>query len=185
VYPGQFVTSLESIKKSVGLGISTQNIRSALKRFEKLQFLTNKATKSGRVITLINWGDYQYKNNKVNKDANKEVTKTQQRGNKDLTPNNNDNNDKNIIYSDEFLTFWDLYPRKIDKKKSFILWKKIKPNISDCLSAIQVQKINRAELKRVGQFCAEWKHPTTWLNGECWLDEPIEIEPKSKKPGDF
>ncbi|WP_313264454.1 hypothetical protein [Enterococcus sp.] len=42
--PGQFVTSLESIKRKCGKGISMQNVRTALKRFEKYEFLTNKPT---------------------------------------------------------------------------------------------------------------------------------------------
>ena len=58
VNPGQFVTSLESIRKKTGKGISTQNVRSCLKRFQKLQFLTNEATKAGRMITIINWDSY-------------------------------------------------------------------------------------------------------------------------------
>ncbi|EPF5050210.1 hypothetical protein ACSSTF_004802, partial [Escherichia coli] len=41
--PGQFVTSLESIRKKCGKGISLQNVRTALKRFEKYGFLTNES----------------------------------------------------------------------------------------------------------------------------------------------
>lgn len=78
---GQFVTSLESIKECCGQGISIQNIRGALKRFEKFEFLTNKSTKTGRLITIANWTVYQ-----SDEDApTKKVTKTQQRPNKELT----------------------------------------------------------------------------------------------------
>src|SRR5690554_3954174 len=38
--PGQFITSLERIAKKSGKGISIQNVRTALKRFEKYEFLT-------------------------------------------------------------------------------------------------------------------------------------------------
>ena len=94
VFPGQTVTSIEKIAAKAGKGISTQNVRSALKRFEKFEFLTNKSTKTGRLITVLNWGLYQDTEKKPNKVPNKEVTKTQQRGNKEVTTNNNDNNDK-------------------------------------------------------------------------------------------
>lgn len=94
--PGQFVTSLDSIKKNAGDGISIQNIRTALSRFQKLKFLTNESTKTGRLITILNWDTYQSENNLPNKDTNKQVTKSQQRPNKDLTPNNNDKNVKNV-----------------------------------------------------------------------------------------
>lgn len=93
---GQFVTSLESIREASGKGVSLQNVRSALKRFEKLGFLTNKSTKTGRLITIVKWAQYQDIKNDTNIPTNKEVTKSQQRGNKEVTPNNNDNNETMI-----------------------------------------------------------------------------------------
>jgi len=80
--PGQFVTSIESIRLNCGKGISTQNVRSSLKRFEKLEFLTNESTKEGRLVTIVNWGLYQYDE----PSPTKLTTKTQQRPNKDPTP---------------------------------------------------------------------------------------------------
>ncbi len=90
VNPGQFVTSIGSIIKECGKGISTQNIRSALARFKKLEFLTNESTKTGRLITIINWGSYQHQDKK----PTKKPTDSQQRGNKEVTPNKNDKKDK-------------------------------------------------------------------------------------------
>jgi hypothetical protein len=95
VFPGQFVTSLEHITQAAGKGITIQNVRTALKRFEKLEFLTDGSTKTGRLITILKWHTYQVELKKGNKDTNKDLTKDQQRPNKDLTPNNNDKNDKN------------------------------------------------------------------------------------------
>lgn len=93
---GQFVTSISSIKDVCGNGISEQNVRSALKKFEeKFNFLTNKATKTGRLITIVNYDKWQGVESKANKETNKEVTKRQQRGNKEVTTNKNDKNDKN------------------------------------------------------------------------------------------
>src|SRR5690625_3339037 len=42
--PGQFVTSLGSIVKKAGNGISIRNVRTAIDRFEKYGFLTNEST---------------------------------------------------------------------------------------------------------------------------------------------
>lgn len=95
VKEGEFITSLEKITLMCGKGITTQNVRTSLKRFEKLQFLTNESTKQNRLIKIENWGLYQDKENQPNKATNKDLTKTQQRPNKDLTTNNNDNNDNN------------------------------------------------------------------------------------------
>ena len=93
---GQMITSLTSIKKHCGTGVSEQNVRGALKRFEeKFHFLTNKSTKTGRLITIENYSKWQDDTQESDKVTNKEVTKSQQRGNKEVTPNKNDKNDKN------------------------------------------------------------------------------------------
>ena len=97
VKSGEFITSLEKIVAKCGKGITTQNVRSALKRFEKLQFLTNESTKQNRLIKIENWGLYQDEENQPNKATNKEVTNDQQRPNKEVTTNKNDKNDKNIF----------------------------------------------------------------------------------------
>lgn len=63
------------------------------KEQQKLEFLTNESTKTGRLITILNWELYQQDYKKANKDSNKDLTNNQQTPNIDLTPNNNDNND--------------------------------------------------------------------------------------------
>lgn len=89
--PGQFITSLSSLKERAANNVTKQNIRTALSKLEKWGFLTNQATKAGRLITICNWEFYQKTENKTNKDTNKELTKKQQRYNKlptnILTPN--------------------------------------------------------------------------------------------------
>ncbi len=93
---GQFITSLESIASKAGKGISIQNVRTALNRFEKLKFLTNQSTKTGRLITIENWIVYQTDDDKTNKDTNKDLTKSQQTANKDLTTNKECKKEKNV-----------------------------------------------------------------------------------------
>ena len=83
--PGQFITSLEKIAEKSGKDVSIQNVRTSIKRFEKFGFLTNESTKAGRLITIVNWGIYQVNDEEPNKDDDKELTKSQQRANKELT----------------------------------------------------------------------------------------------------
>ena len=90
--PGQFVTSLDSIVKKSGEGVSIQNVRTALKRFEKYEFLTNESTNKNRLITIVNWGFYQSCEEESNKQTNKQLTSNQQATNKQLTTNKNDKN---------------------------------------------------------------------------------------------
>lgn len=139
---GQFVTSLESIRVNTGGTVSIQNIRTALRRFEKLGFLTNESTKTGRLITLVNWEQYQYTGEQTNKGTNKDLTKTQQRPNKDLTPREEGKKvrRKEDTISDEFeKEILRLYPGKKvkatrDKKLPKILKEYSKEEIIRCIS---------------------------------------------------
>lgn len=95
VEQGQFITSLDSIVAKSGKGITLQNVRTALKRFEKYEFLTNESTNKNRLITIVNWAFYQDPEDEPNKQNNKQLTSNQQAANKQLTTNKNVNNAKN------------------------------------------------------------------------------------------
>lgn len=57
--PGQFISSLSKIAKSCSKDVKIQSVRNALSILEKNDFLTNVATKTGRLITICNWEIYQ------------------------------------------------------------------------------------------------------------------------------
>jgi len=170
VEPGQFITSLDSLAKESGKGISTQNVRSAIKRFEKLDFLTNKSTKEGRLITICNWETYQQLKDEINKPDNKGLTNGQQRGNKVVTPNKNDNNDKNeTSINIPFDEFWNLYDKKMgDKSACEKKWQKLKDSDrSKIISTLPDFKQQFSE-KQYQPF------PATYLNQKRWNDEIIK-----------
>ena len=99
VESGQFITSLESLAKKSG--VSIRSVRTALANFEKLEFLTSKSTKTGRLITVVNWALYQHQENK----STNKSTNDRQRTDKEPTTNKNDKNDKKKTFSsdsDEF-----------------------------------------------------------------------------------
>lgn len=138
--PGQFVTSLESIVKKSGNGISIQNARSALVRFEKLEFLTNESTKTGRLVTIVNWELYQEYKNEINKDTNREVTKRSQRSNKEVTPNNNNNNNNN----DNNNYIYSVNPELEQTILDFIeMRKKIKKPMTEKAIELMLNKLNK------------------------------------------
>ncbi|MDQ0494027.1 hypothetical protein [Paenibacillus brasilensis] len=95
VEPGQFITSLDSLKETCASDVTTQNIRTALLKLEKHGFLTNESTKKNRLITVVNWGFYQGSSVDSNKEINRQPTNSQQTANKQLTTNKNDKNLKN------------------------------------------------------------------------------------------
>lgn len=88
--------------------------------------------------------------------------------------NDNVNVNENIyvhLHAQWFDAFWDLYPRKVNKKKSKEKFLKI------CKDEKIFNSIMRGLKKQMKSV--EWQndggkyipHPTTWLNGERWLDE--------------
>lgn len=101
---GQFVTSLPSIVRKSGKGITSQNVRTALKRFEKYEFLTDESTNKNRLITIVNWGLYQQEKDRVTD----ELTGNQQAANRQLTANKNVKNDKNVKKEDPVKQIKDL-----------------------------------------------------------------------------
>lgn len=115
--PGQFVTSLEAIVHHAGKGISIQNVRTALKRFEKYEFITNESTNKNRLITIVNWGIYQQDEDTPNKQTNKQLTSNQQATNKQLTTNKNDKKVKNDKkkYAEHVTLTSDEYNKLVDK----------------------------------------------------------------------
>ena len=100
--PGQMVTSLSSLAKKCGDGISVKNVRTALQKFENYGFLANQSTKTGRLITVVNWELYQGYDSTDGKDTGKEAAKSGQSTGKEAATNKNDKkdkNDKNILDS--------------------------------------------------------------------------------------
>lgn len=95
--PGQFITSLPSIAKLAGDGVSIRNVRTALKRFEEYEFLTDESTVNGRLITICNWERYQRGIEEGDRLTDRQVTDRWQTGDRRVTANNNNKKDNNII----------------------------------------------------------------------------------------
>lgn len=93
--PGQFISSLQSIADNCASDVKVQSVRTSLLKLEKWGFLTNKSTKTGRLITIIKWHTYQMIDDESNNQNNKQPTKHQQSSNKALTTNKNVKNVKN------------------------------------------------------------------------------------------
>lgn len=72
-------------------------------------------------------------------------------------------------YPDDFEEFWRTYPRREDKKKAFTVWQKALKGgaTADEIIAGAV----RYAKYRAGEPEQYTKHPSTWLNGDCWENE--------------
>jgi hypothetical protein len=49
------------------------------------------------------------------------------------------------------------------------------PPVQDLVSALEVQKVSDDWTKEGGRYIP---HPSTWINGEQWLNRPVEVAPK-------
>jgi hypothetical protein len=69
-----------------------------------------------------------------------------------------------------FDEWWAHYPRKVAKGAAQVVWERViksgKANAVDLLAGAM-----RYAAERDGQDAKYTKHPRTWLNAECWLDE--------------
>ena len=160
--PGQFITSVMSIKKNCASDVSIKNIRTALTKLEKWQFLTIKTAKTGTLITIVNWDEYQI-------EEKKGQSKRQSNG-KQVATIKNEENEKNILFS----VFWDKYhlitckPKK-DKTPSIKYWKKLKDNERElAIKNIQLYYNDLSDKK----YC---KKARTYLSDKSFNDEFTHI----------
>lgn len=82
---------------------------------------------------------------------------------------------KSKDYTDNFLKFWEAYPRKEGKGKAFNEFDRIKVNdslLAEMLQAIEVQKLSDQWKKDKGQYIP---HPSTWLYQRRWEDQPLSL----------
>jgi predicted phage replisome organizer len=83
------------------------------------------------------------------------------------------------IYSNEFERFWDLYPRKVDKKKALKAFKTAIKQHSIESIVNGTKKYAQSVQKTEKQFI---KHPATFLNNESFIDGFEEITKTPNQP---
>lgn len=87
-----------------------------------------------------------------------------------LEPSNTKEETKTIIYNKNFESFWDIYPRKVSKKKTWSVYKKI--DKSECEKILEgVKNLNEQNIDILYV-----PYPVTWLNQERWKDEHVKAK---------
>ena len=165
---GSFITSLKHLSDETN--ISIQTIRTCLKKLQLTKEIEVKSTNKLTQITICNYDSYQQESD----ETNKQLTNNQQTTNKQLTTieeykENKEEKEKNLIFS--FEQFWNLYDKKVDRKKCEEKYNK--------LSVSQITKIKEVlplyiQLNPDVKFR---KDPIRWLTGEKWNDE---MKPKQE-----
>lgn len=112
---------------------------------------------------------------RVAKHREKKKAGVKQKGNVTVTPPDSDSdsdNKNNISFSD----FWNRYPRKTNKVKAEVTWKRLSKKDAALAYADIENRYDGIEKQFI-------PHATTYLNGKRWEDEPIEkIIKQSNKP---
>ena len=127
VLPGQFITSRLKIADATQIAPTT--VENILEYLVNEQQIGQQKTTKYRIISVINWKDYQIDGTQNGQQAdNKPTTNGQQADtNKKAKNDKNEDNEKNInIYTSDFEIFWKSYPHRDSdpKKKAFDEWKK-------------------------------------------------------------
>lgn len=177
---GQFITSMKKLADKWGWSFNT--VKKFLNLLENDNMLTRKSDNSKTLITIINYEVYQYTEVDYEHDLDRPLDRPTNRpidgqGNEQgmnlltdrLTPNNNDNNDKECIKNDKeiycvhFEEVWKIYPRKIGKKAAYKAYKaRIKEGFSEeeLLNATKNYADECVKKKREEQYI---KHASTFF----------------------
>lgn len=71
-----------------------------------------------------------------------------------------------------FEVFWQAYPRKVDKAKARVPYRRVIRDKKATVEELIRGAIDYAA-ERSGQDPKFTKHPATWINAESWLNEPV------------
>lgn len=172
IMPGQFVYGRKQAAKKLRMKEST--VRNRMKKLENMQNLDTQNNTHYSLVTLTNWERYRdlMKKRTGNRPINGQQTDTYKKKKK-----------KKNIYAQDFLTFYEAYPKHTAKQPAFEAWQKLEKSedmetlLPILLEAIQKQQKAKESIKASGGFVPEWPYPGVWLNNRRWEDE-VEVKVK-------
>ena len=71
---GQLITSIDMLVNILGGDCSIQKVRTAITNLKRYGFLTDKVTKRGRLINIVNYSSYQGPLRQPNRQTNNDLT---------------------------------------------------------------------------------------------------------------
>lgn len=167
---GELITGRANL--SAETGINSATIYKKLKLLENIGFCNIKSNNRFSIISVCKYKDFQIEKNKQEQQEeqprNNSVTTKEQPRN---TYNKDNKGNKENIYADVFLSFYNDYPKKIAKPAAYKAWQKINPDSSLVvliMGGLSKWKVSPDWLKDNGQYVP---HPATWLNQRRWEDD--------------
>jgi hypothetical protein len=180
---GQVITGQRQLAKE--LNISRQEIRTAMKNLLSTHEATHKTSRQGTIIQIVNFKKYQVPTHEATNEQptsakmRKPVIAKDTEGQKEKKSSQATTNKKyntcihNNIHA--FSDFWNLYNKKVDRKKCEAKFKRLNNKEIEV-----IMKTLPNYLKTITEKKYQ-KNPLTYLNGECWNDEIEEIEKNEDK----
>lgn len=173
-------SDLEFIENRAVKKYSLSTIKRAVDNLSKQERISTEDTELGTLFTVINYSVYQgFEVYKIGT-RNAERTQSEQQANTDRTESERRaNNNKNVKkvknenkinnYSDEFEKFWNECPNKKSKGEAFKKFSQVL--VSGITSEKLIESMKAYSKEMQGKEARFIKHPSTWLNQECWNDE--------------
>jgi len=136
-------------------------------------------------VTFKNWSKYQaysesYERVKKHRDKKKSVTNvTPTRAREEKRREENRIRKEKSIYTQDFLNFYSLYPRKVAKADAQKAWNTLKPDDelrADIVIKLEKQKDSTDWKKENGKYIP---YPATWIRERRWEDELKEAQTDS------
>ena len=182
--PGQFTTGRKQLSESTG--ICESKIERLLKKFEEIeQQIEQQKTNTNRLISVVNWGQYQISEQQDEQRPNNDRT-TSEHTTRSIRIKEKYNNmsEKSAHYMILFDQFRKLYPgikRGLKVEYEYFLKKNEPKDIELLMPALQLEMDYRSKLikqKNPSDFIADWKNLKCWINQKCWTQELPEVIPK-------
>ena len=157
---GEYVASIRFL--ATKFKWTTSRVKRYLDRLTRGKMVTTEATQGITKITLMNYDEYQ---SFVQPTTHRQIhprSKTDTNISKEVNTIS--------IYSTQFELFWSTIPSKMrkGKGKAFKSFKKAKFELT--IEELTNKYIKHHQLNK--EFT---KHPSTWLNQECWLDDEVKV----------
>ena len=162
--PGELIVGRK--KLSLELKLSERSIRTCLDHLEKWQNVTIRSTNRFSIIKVINWSIYQQTENENDQQNDQEVTSKRPASDHKTRSKN-----KRIVYSPEFESFWNEYPKHVKKGDAFKEWLRIDTSngtVQKIMDGLRKWKLTRQWADDGGKYIPD---PERFIKKRRWEDE--------------
>lgn len=160
---GSRITSIKKLCRTFGWG--NTKVRNFLKLLSNDGMIEYKSNTQYTTVSICNYSTYQSSQHTRKSQTTRKQTTSKSKAH----TNNNDRIMKKNEYNDEFVEFWNMYPKKVGKKYALKSWLKLDSQEQKrVMLTLPKQKKNWASDGTEMQFIP---NPATWLNQGRFDDE--------------